>query len=68
VPFPTVRYAKDYGWVTEWFKAPVLTKSATADLGREPKVSDPSVSEDGKQANACFPQSLRTLVAVKPLD
>jgi len=54
--------------VTEWFKAPVLTKSATADLGREPKVSDPSVSEDGKQANACFPQSLRTLVAVKPLD
>jgi hypothetical protein len=37
------------------FKAAVLTKSATADLGRTAQPGDPSASEDGKHALSMFP-------------
>jgi hypothetical protein len=50
-----------HGWVAEWLKAPVLTKSATADLGREAagQAGERSEqSEDGKHALSMFAAKL----------
>ncbi len=45
------------GWVAEWFKAPALTKSAAADLGRE-RSERSERSEDGKHALSMFSAKL----------
>jgi hypothetical protein len=48
--------------MAEWFKAPVLTKSAAADLGREPADQVGERSDAARTANmlmACLPQNWR---------